>query len=83
MAQNRIGSLLESNLNLAASYPLTYVMYAFVLPYFGYKFTKGNALFLTVVFSLVSLIRQYAIRRCFEYLQDRKKGDLSQNGVQR
>lgn len=66
--QKRWHSIVEANANLITSYPVTYAMYVWVLPHFGYNFSKEQGLELTLIFSGVSLLRQYAIRRLFNWI---------------
>lgn len=64
--QSRIGSLLEAHVNLVASYPITWMLYAWVIPpLFHMPVSKSQSLGLTVLFSVASFVRQFALRRFF------------------
>lgn len=65
--QTKLHSLLEAKANLILSYPITWAIYVWVLPWlFGVHLSGKQATSFIVVFSLSSVLRQYAIRRLFE-----------------
>ena len=71
MNQSRRMSLIEAITNVAVGYALTVVMQMLVFPWFGLHASLGDNLALGLVFTAVSLMRGYALRRLFTKL-DRK-----------
>lgn len=72
--QTRIQSLLEAKINLLASYPVTWIAYVWLAPLlFGVKVEHKQAVGFIIMFSVLSVIRQYAIRRVFVFLEKRRE----------
>lgn len=63
--QSRWHSLLESVTNIVVGLALSWTITILVLPYYGYTPSVGQALEITLIFTAVSLVRSYAIRRLF------------------
>jgi hypothetical protein len=65
--QTRLGSAVESCLNVASGFVLSMVMWQWVVaPLYGYEVTLSTNLGITTIFTGVSLIRGYLWRRLFE-----------------
>jgi hypothetical protein len=58
-------SLIEAITNVALGYALAVVTQMLVFPWFGLHASLGDNLALGLVFTAVSLIRSYALRRLF------------------
>lgn len=58
-------SLIEAITNVAVGYALAVVTQVLVFPWFGLRASLGDNLALGLVFTAVSLIRSYALRRLF------------------
>lgn len=65
MNQTRLGSLIESLANIAIGFGINLVANLLVLPLFGYQVTVGDAFGIGVVFTFISIVRSYVIRRWF------------------
>lgn len=65
MTQTRIGSLIESLVNIAVGFCLAMITNSIVMPAFGYHVTARDNFWITVSFTVVSLVRQYLLRRFF------------------
>ncbi|MBO6885426.1 MAG: hypothetical protein JJ869_17875 [Marivita sp.] len=65
MSQSRRMSLIEAITNVAVGYALAVVTQMLVFPWFGLHASLGDNLALGLVFTAVSLIRSYALRRLF------------------
>jgi len=65
MTQSRRLSLIEAITNVAVGYALAVVTQMLVFPWFGLHASFGDSLALGVVFTAISLIRSYALRRLF------------------
>lgn len=68
MTQSRRMSLIEVITNVAVGYALAVVTQIVVFPWFGLHASLGHNLALGVVFTAISLIRGYALRRLFTRL---------------
>lgn len=69
MTQTRTGSFAETVANTAVGFGVSVVANVVVLPWFGYAVTAGDALGIGVVFTAISLIRGYVLRRLFNGLR--------------
>jgi hypothetical protein len=65
MTQSRRLSLIEAATNVAVGYVLAVITQILVFPWFGIHPSLGENLALGSVFTTVSLIRGYALRRLF------------------
>lgn len=71
MRQSRRMSIIEAITNVAVGYALAVVTQILMFPWFGLHASFGDSLALGLVFTGISLIRGYALRRLFTHL-DRK-----------
>jgi hypothetical protein len=70
MSQTRKGSAVEVAANLAVGYCVNFLANIAILPLFGFKtLTIAKNLEIGVVFTLVSVARQYVLRRWFNGLK--------------
>jgi len=63
--QSRIQSMIEAWINVAIGFGINLIANLIVLPAFGYRVTVGDALGIGVVFTVISVVRSYLIRRWF------------------
>ena len=68
MTQSRRMSLIEAITNVAVGYALAVVTQIVVFPRFGLHPSLGENLAIGALFTAVSLLRSYALRRLFETL---------------
>jgi putative effector of murein hydrolase len=66
MTQSRRLSLIEAITNVAVGYVLAVVTQILVFPWFGIHPSLGENLAIGSVFTGISLLRSYALRRLFE-----------------
>ncbi len=66
MTQSRRMSLIEAVTNVAVGYVLAVATQIIVFPWFGLHPGLGENLTLGGIFTAISLIRSYALRRLFE-----------------
>jgi len=66
MIQSRFMSLVESITNVLVGFGVAILTQALVFPLFGIHVTMGDQVAIGGVFSAVSLIRGYLLRRLFE-----------------
>lgn len=65
MSQTRIGSLVESVINVAIGFVVSVLLTAAVLPAYGHSVSWGDNLQITAIFTVASIVRGYALRRWF------------------
>lgn len=66
MKQSRLMSALEASANVAVGYGVSVAANLVVLPAFGYPIHAGAAAAIGLVFTLISLVRSFILRRLFE-----------------
>lgn len=67
--QSKRASLIEASLNTASGFALSFVLWHFVGPLFGYEVTWADNLGITAVFTCSSIARGYLWRRLFNRLR--------------
>ena len=65
MHQSKLESLAEVTLNVAIGWVVALLTQLIVFPLFGINVTVGEQLSISVIFTAVSIIRSYVIRRWF------------------
>lgn len=65
MSQSRRGSMVEACANVAIGYGINFAANLLVLPLFGLAVTAADAAGIGVIFTGISLVRGYVIRRAF------------------
>lgn len=63
--QTKKQSIIESCTNIGTGYIISMIANYFVLPLFGYSVDMAKSAKIAVVFSVISIVRSYVIRRCF------------------
>jgi hypothetical protein len=63
MAQSRRGSMLESVINVLIGYGVAVGAQLLIFPLFGVHLPLGDNMLIAVLFTVVSLVRSYCIRR--------------------
>lgn len=71
MSQTRKHSLLEAILNTGSAYVLSLCVAMWLYPYFGFPVTFAQANGITMIFTALSLVRNYVVRRIGVWLQGR------------
>ena len=66
MRQTRRMSLVEAITNVAVGYAMAVAMQLLVFPWFGLHASLGENLAIGALFTGISLVRGYALRRMFE-----------------
>jgi len=72
MKQSRLMSLVESLANVLVGYGVAVVTQMAVFPLFGLALTVTENLLIGLIFTAVSIVRSYALRRGFEALRVRQ-----------
>lgn len=67
--QSRLMSLAEAMTNVVAGYCIAVVTQVLAFPLLGFRVPLGDSLIIGAIFTVVSIIRSYTLRRCFETLR--------------
>ena len=65
MPQTRLQSLIEALLNVLVGYGINFVANLLILPLFGFNVTLTQNLAIGAIFTAISVIRSYTLRRYF------------------
>lgn len=68
MTQKFRHSLYETGLNLGSGFIVSWATGQFILPLFGFPITVGQGFWLTVIYTIISVIRSLIWRRTFNWL---------------
>jgi len=66
--QTRLESLIEATFNVVVGYTVSLGAQLLIFPWFGIHIPFASNVALGIIFTLVSLVRSYALRRLFNYL---------------
>jgi membrane protein implicated in regulation of membrane protease activity len=65
MNQTRLGSFIEAWFNVLIGFGINWCANMLILPLFGFHVSGGQAFGIGVLFTVISVVRSYAIRRWF------------------
>lgn len=65
MNQTRAGSLIEALMNIAIGFGINFAANMLILPLFGFDVHASEALGIGLLFTAISIVRSYVIRRWF------------------
>ena len=82
MAQTKLGSFAEAWANIAVGFAINFTANMLILPLFGFNVTAGDAFGIGVIFTVISLVRSYVLRRYFNGLKFGNKPDWSRIPVE-
>ncbi len=71
MKQSRLMSLVESLANVAVGYGMAVLTQILIFPIFGLHTTLAQNLKMGAIFTVVSIVRSFALRRVFEAIRMR------------
>ena len=71
MRQSRLMSLVEAIANVTVGFGVAVLTQMLVFPLFGLRTTVPENLAISLIFTVVSLARSYALRRTFEAMRGR------------
>lgn len=78
MSQTRKGSLAEALINVAIGFGINFAANLVVLPWFGFQsLTLQNNFLIGLIYTAISVVRSYAIRRWFNQYIVRAAARLS------
>lgn len=69
MNQTKLGSLIESIVNIIIGFAINFTANMLVLPLFGFHVTAGSAFQIGLIFTVISIVRSYVLRRWFNSIK--------------
>lgn len=69
MSQTRKGSAIEAVANVAVGYGVAVAAQAAIFPLFGFHADTSQHMAIAALFTIVSLVRSYALRRLFNAIR--------------
>lgn len=70
MSQTKFGSLVESGANIVVGFTINYFANMAILPLFGFaSLTPGKNFLIGVLYTVISLVRSFVLRRYFNGLK--------------
>lgn len=70
MSQSRLGSMLEALANVAIGYGVAVAAQVAIFPLFGLHASLSDNLLIGALFTVVSLVRSYVLRRLFNLIHN-------------
>lgn len=65
MNQTRLGSLIEAIINVIIGFTINYTANMLIFPLFGFHITPGANFALGLIYTVISVVRSYCVRRWF------------------
>ena len=65
MLQTKRQSLIETLTNVAIGYLISFIANMLVLPLFGYNINLTDGVLISIIFTIISIVRGYMVRRWF------------------
>ena len=65
MTQTRLGSLIEAIINVLIGFGINFTANMLIFPMFGFHITPGANFALGLIYTVISVVRSYAVRRWF------------------
>jgi hypothetical protein len=65
MSQTRLSSFIEAIINVAIGFAINFTANMFIFPLFGFHITPGANLLMGLIYTVISVVRSYAVRRWF------------------
>lgn len=65
MTQTRLGSFIEAIINVLIGFGINFTANMLIFPMFGFHITHGANLALGLIYTVISVVRSYAVRRWF------------------
>jgi len=67
--QTRLGSWVEAWANIFVGFSINWCANMAILPMFGFRVSGGSAFEIGLIFTVISLVRSYVLRRWFNGLK--------------
>lgn len=65
MTQSKLGSLYEALINILIGFSINFAANMLIFPHFGFHISAGSNFLLGCIYTVISLVRSYVIRRWF------------------
>lgn len=65
MEQTKLGSFYEALINIIIGWTINFIANMLVFPMFGWEISDEQNIYLGTIYTVISLVRSYAIRRWF------------------
>lgn len=65
MTQTKLGSLYEALMNILIGFTINFIANMLILPSVGFNISLSTNFYIGVLYTVISLIRSYSIRRWF------------------
>lgn len=65
MEQSRLSSFIEAIINTAVGFSINFAANMLIFPLFGFHITPGANLLMGLIYTVISVVRSYAVRRWF------------------
>jgi len=65
MTQTRLGSFIEAIINVIIGFAINYTANMLIFPMFGFHITPGANFLMGCIYTVISVVRSYTIRRWF------------------
>jgi hypothetical protein len=69
--QTKKGSVLETLVNTAVGFAINYTANLLIFPLYGMHISPGNNFLLGLIYTVISVVRSYGMRRVFNFLHMR------------
>ena len=69
MAQTKLGSITEAWANIAVGFTVNYVANLLIFPHFGFHISLEANFLMGLIYTAISLVRSYILRRYFNGLR--------------
>lgn len=69
MSQTKLGSIAEAWANIAVGFSVNYCANLLIFPLFGMHISPGNNFLMGLIYTAISLVRSYVLRRWFNGLK--------------
>lgn len=66
MRQTKLGSFYEACINVAIGFAINFVANLVILPLFWFDITLTDNLYIGLLYTVVSVVRSYVVRRWFD-----------------
>lgn len=69
MTQSRLGSVAEAVVNVVVGFGVNFTANLLLFPLFGWEMSPSQNLSLGVIYTVISVVRSFALRRLFNRLR--------------
>lgn len=69
MSQTKVGSFVEAWANIIVGFSINWFANMTILPMFGFNISGGQAFGIGVIFTVISVVRSYFMRRAFNKIK--------------